>query len=129
MRGVIVIANNVDISSNQLKFGSLVPLPAVVVDGDPSSHIGFLLFCTQNNRIVSFPLETGGPVGDLAVGGDWLLAEDFPVEGGDGVETCGQGGEGHSFHILIYLNSFAGLQDEASAVAEESAFDSVGILS
>ena len=109
MRGVIVIANNVDISSNQLKFGSLVPLPAVVVNGHPSPHIGFLLFGPQNNRIVSFPLEAGGPVGDLAVGGDWLLAEDLPVEGGDSVETCGQGGEGHSFHILVHLNSFAGL--------------------
>ena len=85
----IVIADNVDIASNKFKFGSLVPLPAVVVDGHPSSHIGFLLFGTQNNRIVSFPLETGGSVGDLAVGGDGVLAEDLPVEGGDGVETCG----------------------------------------
>ena len=125
----IIIANNVNIPSYKFKFSSFVSLPAVVVNCHPSSHISFLLFRTQNNRIVSLPLEACGPVGDLAVGCDRFRAEDLPVEGGNGVETGGQGGEGHSFDILIHLYSSAGLEDEASAVAKEGAVDSVGILS
>ena len=123
-----VIADNIDITRDEFEFGIFIHFSTPVVNGDPTSNISFFFSLVQHNRIVRFPLESGGPVCDLAVGGDGLLTKDLPVEGGFGEETRRQLGQFNPINIAVDFNSVAGFDDVAAVVAQEDAWDSDGSL-
>ena len=77
-----IIGDGIDVSGYEFQLSVEISLSAVVDNGDPASDIGFGLISIEGNRIIWFPAESSGSIGYFAVGGDGVLAEDFPVEGG-----------------------------------------------
>lgn len=119
----------IDITGNQFKLGILVSLSRPIINGHPSTNVCPSLILTQRHRVIRFPRESSGPVCYLAIGGDGLVAEYLPVEGGQGEKAIGQGWKVDAFDVVQHLYAIVGLEDVPGVVAQEGAVELVALIS
>lgn len=123
------ILDRIDITGNQFKLGILVSLSRSIIDGHPATDICLSLILTQRHRVIRFPRKSSSPVCYLAIGGDGLVAEYLPVEGGQGEEAIGQGWEVDAFDVIEHLYAIVGLEDVPGVVAQEGSVEFVALIS